>query len=267
MHTELVGNISPTVALAYSFLLGLLHGVIPDEHTWPITFSYTIGGANSKAGLHSGLFYSSAFTLQRMILSQLSYFALAPFLLSPKVDDYAYAIVGLVMTAAGFIIIRKNDPIHVQFHARHKHYGNLLSSAPPIKWILIHGFIAGFGFDALSIYVNTVAVLAMPSAWLGSLPGFAFGLGTTISLVVISFLFGAFLQKAITLSAEKIRVVGALTAGRILFYGGMLFIFFGVTNLTGITHGDYGLLLISLFVIGVSIPVFVYTLWEVKTKM
>ncbi len=26
-----------------AFLLGVVHGVTPDEHTWPITFSYAIG--------------------------------------------------------------------------------------------------------------------------------------------------------------------------------------------------------------------------------
>jgi hypothetical protein len=33
----------PLEALIYSFLFGLLHGILPDEHTWPITFSYAIG--------------------------------------------------------------------------------------------------------------------------------------------------------------------------------------------------------------------------------
>src|SRR5204863_7466007 len=29
--------------LLTAFLLGLVHGITPDEHTWPITFSYAIG--------------------------------------------------------------------------------------------------------------------------------------------------------------------------------------------------------------------------------
>jgi hypothetical protein len=35
-------------SLAYSFALGLLHGILHDEHTWPITFSCSIGGAGGK---------------------------------------------------------------------------------------------------------------------------------------------------------------------------------------------------------------------------
>ena len=38
---------APLEALTYSFLFGLLHGILPDEHTLPITFSYAIGGATS----------------------------------------------------------------------------------------------------------------------------------------------------------------------------------------------------------------------------
>ena len=32
--------------LLSAFLLGVLHGVTPDEHTWPITLSYAIGVAS-----------------------------------------------------------------------------------------------------------------------------------------------------------------------------------------------------------------------------
>ena len=41
---------TPLTAVIYSFPFGLLHGVLPDEHTWPITFSYAIGArAGGKA--------------------------------------------------------------------------------------------------------------------------------------------------------------------------------------------------------------------------
>ena len=70
-------------AVIYSFLFGLLHGVLPDEHTWPITFSYAIGGATGLEGIKAGLYFSAAFTLQRTLLSEAAYLALAPFLLQP----------------------------------------------------------------------------------------------------------------------------------------------------------------------------------------
>lgn len=267
MHSE-TSSITPIAALFYSFLLGVLHGVIPDEHTWPITFSYTVGGANSRAGFFSGLYFSLGFTIQRMILSQISYLALAPILLSPLVDSYVYTVVGFIMTIAGFIVIRKNKLVHQRIHQRidKKHVLHIKPTAPPVHWTFIHGFIAGFGFDALSIYVNTIAVSAMPFLWAGFLPGLMFGLGTMISLVTISWLFGAFLKRTFSFSEEGIRVVGALTSGRILFLGGIFFVLFGSFSLAGLTivSSKSGYLLIGLFMFLVAVPVFVFTLGEVK---
>jgi ABC-type nickel/cobalt efflux system permease component RcnA len=34
--------------LLSAFLLGVLHGVTPNEHTWPITLSYAIGAASGR---------------------------------------------------------------------------------------------------------------------------------------------------------------------------------------------------------------------------
>src|SRR5213083_2249587 len=66
--------------LGASLALGMLHGVIPDEHTWPITFSYSVGSATGRGGMLSGAYFAAAFTVQRAIMSQLVYFALVTFL-------------------------------------------------------------------------------------------------------------------------------------------------------------------------------------------
>src|SRR5215471_9404211 len=69
------------IALLFGALgLGMLHGMIPDEHTWPITFSYSVGTTTGRGGMLSGLFFASAFTAQRAIMAQLVYFALASYL-------------------------------------------------------------------------------------------------------------------------------------------------------------------------------------------
>src|SRR5436309_13175485 len=62
--------------LGASLALGMLHGVIPDEHTWPITFSYSVGSATGRGGLLSGAYFAAAFTVRRAIMSQLASFAL-----------------------------------------------------------------------------------------------------------------------------------------------------------------------------------------------
>lgn len=198
---------SPLEALLNSFLFGLLHGILPDEHTWPITFSYAIGGASGKQGMRAGIYFSPAFTAQRMIISELAYLALAPFLLSPAVNGVVYIVVGLAMAVAGGIVLRKNryPHLHLLMHLQEiRTTGQILPEssddlavpipAPPVRWTLIHGFIAGFGFGGFSLFINTVAAPAMTSPWTGFLLGLLFGIGTMIILAVIGALFGASLR-------------------------------------------------------------------------
>jgi len=61
------GHVTFTVDLVTSFLLGLVHGITPDEHTWPITFSYAVGGYSTWRALRAGLLFSLAFTAQRAL--------------------------------------------------------------------------------------------------------------------------------------------------------------------------------------------------------
>jgi hypothetical protein len=273
-------------ALAYSFMFGLLHGILPDEHTWPITFSYAIGGASGREGMRAGLFFSAAFTLQRTLLSEVAYLALAPFLLSPVVNGIVYLVVGAAMSIAGAIVLRRNryPHVHVLGHchgeacetetsvgvlARQHTDSPEPATAPPVHWTLIHGFIAGFGFGGFSLFINTVAAPAMGSPWLGFLPGLLYGLGTTIMLVLIGALFGASLRWAHRLSEDEVKRIGSQTGGRTLLFGGRLFGIFGITVLLGLDRGlpiDAGYVLIGLFMIVVAVPAFVYTLKEVLAE-
>jgi hypothetical protein len=173
---------TPLVALIYSFLFGLLHGILPDEHTWPITLSYAIGSASGREGMKAGLFFSGAFTVQRMLLSEVAYLALAPFLLSPKINGVVYVVVGVAMAAAGWIVLRRNRAPHLHLFGRHRELGTEETAqigvqagskgslpsepaVPPVKWTIVHGFIAGFGFGGFSLFINTVAAPAMPGPW------------------------------------------------------------------------------------------------------
>jgi sulfite exporter TauE/SafE len=266
-------------ALGYSFSFGLLHGILPDEHTWPITFSYAVGGASGKEGVKAGLYFSAAFTIQRMLISELAYLALAPFLMSPSINGIVYVVVGLAMSTAGSIVLRRNRYPHLHLLA-HWHEAKLAEptkreyagnpvvpvSSPPARWAIIHGFIAGFGFGGFSLFVNTVAAPAMPSPWLGFLPGLLFGLGTMIILVVIGGLFGTLLQRASTFTTEEIKRIGARTGGRTLFFGGLLFGVAGLAELFGLERHlpvDLGYLLIGLFTIIIVVPAFVHSSREV----
>jgi sulfite exporter TauE/SafE len=270
---------SPLEALAYSFLFGLLHGILPDEHTWPITFSYAIGGASGREGMKAGLYFSAAFTFQRMLVSELAYLALASFFRSPSINGIVYLVVGLAMSAAGLIVLRKNRYLHLHLlvdldemasmergSSKPHPQSDVLAAAPPPRWTIIHGFLAGFGFGGFSLFINTVAAPAMRSAWMGFLPGFLFGLGTTIMLVIIGGLFGAFLHWSHSLTPEEIKRIGSQTGGRSLFFGGLLFGIAGLGMLLGMERylpADTGYLLIGLFMIAVVIPAFVHSWREV----
>ena len=268
---------SPLEALAYSFLFGLLHGILPDEHTWPITFSYAIGGASGRQGMKAGLYFSAAFTVQRMLLAELAYLALAPYLLSPRVNSVVYLIVGAVMAAAGGIVLRRNRYPHLHLHLHVSHGLGRVSPqetsqppapvAPPARWAPIHGFIAGFGFGGFSLFVNTVAVPAMRTAWLAFLPGLFFGLGTMVTVVAVSGLVGAALRRTFALTEEEIKWVGTRTGGRALLFGGILFGLAGIGMLIGIERHisvDMGYVLIGIFLAIIVIPALVYSLRELR---
>jgi hypothetical protein len=278
---------TPLAALAYSFLFGLLHGIVPDEHTWPITLSYAIGGASGRAGMKAGLYFSVAFTLQRMIVSELAYLALVPFLLSSTVNRIVYIVVGVAMSVAGAIVLRQKRYPH--FHLlgrcrRQTHEGEHEATkaarvrqqagstgsamAPPARWTLIHGFIAGFGFGGFSLFINTVAAPAMSSPWLGFLPGLVYGLGTMVVLVTIGALFGASLRWTHALTEQELKQLGSRVGGRTLFLGGLLFTAFGIADFLGVDRllpVDPGYALIGLFMIVVAIPALAYSLREVLT--
>lgn len=276
---------TPLSALAYSFLFGLLHGVMPDEHTWPITFSYAIG-SGSRAGMKAGLYFSAAFTLQRMIIAEASYLALAPFLLRPIVNGIVYLVVGAVMSVAGAIILRGGDPPHVHLLGHHhdepagmeptrgvwsRTHTHAASAppvaAPPVGWTLVHGFIAGFGFGGFSLFINTVAAPAMPSAWVGFLPGLLFGFGTAITLVAVGAIFGASLKRVRGLTPAQVARVGAGTGGRTLFYGGFLFMAAGAVAIVAWTRHqpiEIGAILMTVFLVLVVIPALIRSIVEAR---
>jgi ABC-type nickel/cobalt efflux system permease component RcnA len=275
--------LTPEVLLLYSFLYGLLHGLLPDEHTWPITFSYAVGGASGKQGLLAGFYFSLAFTIQRALVSQVAYFALAPFLMNEGVNAYVYMAVGLAMSAAGGLLLYRTKLARLtrRMH-RHGRIHDLAEAeieaalekangpkVTPVKWTLVHGFLAGYGFEGFSIFINVTAAPKMPSPLMGFLPGMLFGLGTMVVLMVLGTMFGAVLRWAKSMSQEEIARIGSETAARTLFYGGLLFVGFGALTLRGLTKHlpiklDEGYILIGLFMLVIAIPAFIYSWRQVR---
>ena len=274
---------TPIIAVTYSFLFGMLHGVLPDEHTWPITFSYAIGGASGREGIKVGLVFSAAFTVQRAIIAEVAYLALAPFLLRPSVNGVVYMVVGLAMSVAGALLLGYGQYVHIHLFghhhedprevnppsdsvSRHHHDTGRSPGVPPAHWAIVHGFIAGFGFGGFAAFVNTIAAPAMGSAWLGFVPGLVFGLGTMLTLVVISGIVGASLRWTRVLSEDELKAVGAKTGGRSLFFGGFLFAAAGIATLLGwarYSPVDPAYLIVGVFLLLIVAPALGTSIWGV----
>ncbi|MGC8730471.1 MAG: hypothetical protein ACP5RP_03770 [Candidatus Micrarchaeia archaeon] len=251
-------NVTFFGALILSFLLGIVHGVTPDEHTWPITFSYAVGSYSTKGGAKAGLFFSTGFTIQRAILSEIAFFALAGIFMNNYAEALTYIAVGLAMSIVGIYMASHNKYLHWHYIERklgvffriHKKGSKVMEEEEehkvnpalccddkigvkpvPLKLALLHGFIAGFGFGAFALIIYTVLSPAMPNAWYGWLPGALYGLGTMVMQVLFGSIFGAYMKKMKKLTESELKFL-ALTMSRfVLEYGGMVFIVGGVLAL------------------------------------
>ncbi len=276
--------------LAGCFGLGMFHGLVPDEHTWPITFAYSVGTTTGRGGMRSGAWFSLAFTLQRAIMSMivfLVFFAVfgawGTAIATGDINGPVYLAVGLAMAIAGWLILTDHMP---HFHPlmrvsekdleRHRNPDgsvNAPSGTVPTHWCLIHGFISGFGTDSgiLSfwVYLITIPFLAANGLWqIGWLPGALFGLGTFVVLMFIGFVFGSILQISKRVGPNRMAHFGRLVGARTLFYGGLAFVAFAPLYWTGIYTQyvglDPGSFIVLLVLVALAVPIMIFTWKEVQ---
>ncbi|MDE1821350.1 MAG: hypothetical protein KGJ23_15595 [Euryarchaeota archaeon] len=280
--------------LAGCFALGMLHGVLPDEHTWPITFAYSVGTATGRGGIRSGAFFSAAFTLQRAAMSELVYFAVAAFLVTREaLNGPVYFVVGLAMAIAGYLILsgrvmhfhplmrlsERDLKRHTAGGERHG-AGKVPPGTPeghvPAHWAVIHGFISGFGVDTglftVFVYLTAVPFLANYGLWeIGWLPGALFGLGTFLVLMLVGFVFGGTLQIAKRFGTYRIAQFGRVVGARVLLLGGIAFMVFGPLYFYGVGNWlsahlgwDPGTFIVVLVLVAIAAPVMFFTWHEVR---
>ena len=267
-------HVNLTVDLLTAFLLGLVHGITPDEHTWPITFSYAVGGYSTRRGLRAGLIFSAAFTVQQAFASELAYLGLTRWFTFDAFDGVVYVVVGVIMATAGLYITGSGSLPHLHLpgfgRLSHDHSAQPRELKP---WMpAVHGFIAGWGLDAFSAIIYTTLAPAMPSAALGWLPGLFFGIGTLIVQAAAGAAFGLWAARR-SLPPEAIREIALITAARTLTWGGIAFALFGVFTLLFPRAADFGIgtrlhvhnldsvglpfLLVIFSVVGVGVTTFV----------
>jgi hypothetical protein len=243
-------HVTLAVDLLTAFLLGLVHGVTPDEHTWPITFSYAIGSYSTRRGLRVGLIFSLAFTAQQALASELAYLGLTGWFAFERLDEIIYVVVGAVMVAAGLFVTGRGALPHLHLWGVGR-LGALPSQPRELRpWMpAVHGFIAGWGIDAFSVIIYTTLAPAMPSAATGWLPGFVYGIGTLCVQAAAGAAFGYWAARR-GLPGEAIRSIALTTAARTLLWGGCAFTLFGVSALAfpGLTE------------IGITTPLHVHNL-------
>ena len=231
-------GLSLGMIIIISFILGMMHGATPDEHTWPITFSYAIGSYSTRKGMKAGFAFSAGFTLQRAFLTTLGFVGLATIYKLYNLDGPIYMIVGIVMALAGMYILNKGMDVHLPFdvllggkehHTEHAqrvpmHEAHL--RAVPAKMAVVHGLIAGFGFGAYATVITFILAPQVPSLVYAPLPGLFFGIGTMIMQIIFGAIF-ANMSRIYGLTGREMEHVGGQTAGRTLYYGGFAFAIIG----------------------------------------
>lgn len=223
--------------LLISLILGVLHGATPDEHTWPITFSYAVGKYSTRGGMKAGFLFSLGFTVQRAFLTTLGFLGLAEIYNQYNLDGPVYIAVGIAMAAAGSYVLRGryiHIPIDVLLGG-HKHHSNKVGGVPmheleerdvPLGMTVVHGLIAGFGFGAYASILTFVLAPQVGSLVYAPLPGLFFGIGTMLMQIAFGALFGSIMRLK-KLTEEQITKIARRTAGFTLYYGGLLFIIAG----------------------------------------
>ncbi len=199
------------LALLIAFGLGLLHGITPDEHTWPITFSYSIGSYSSKGGRKAGFRFSLTFILQRAIGSEIAYFAINAILADARQGFTLYAAIGLVMIVSALYMKRKvakGSYSSIEKHSR------AVTVMP-----MIHGFIAGWGIGAFAIILYGVLSPSMPNGYVAWVPGALFGLGTMVTQMLIGSIFGAFIERIHVSERDKAKFAIKVSSTTLLASG------------------------------------------------
>jgi len=271
------------MVLLTAFLLGVIHGITPDEHTWPITFSYSVGSYSTKGGLRAGLLFSAAFTLQRAIASEIAYLGISKFaqmIGNARFEFYVDLIVGVVMLVSGYYVLRRGTILHL-FHSHKLSHPDRPKEprALPSYMPLVHGFVAGWGSGAFALIIYTVLAPSMPTPYLGFVPGLLFGLGTMAMQVLFGALVGAWMARR-HLTEDVRAYVARAVAGRTLGWGGFAFIVIALLGLvdpridsmqieTGIkvhnlAHLGIGFFLVVIVLFVVAVYAFIRSLREVK---
>jgi len=184
---SIVNELAGILPLAI-LIIGLIHGLKPDEHTWPITISYAMMQKNLYGAIKSTIVFALALTtiwtgLSALVGQVVSLGLGTNVIIDPEVD----IIVGLTMIAVALIYIFKSE--------RKKGYRTSSAvddkktvsetSAPDYKLIWVHGTAAAFGGDFFVVLLISLSVSTILPSFPTFLVGLLFGLGSLVSQLAV----------------------------------------------------------------------------------
>ncbi len=197
------------------FLIGMIHGLKPDQHTWPITIPYAISQRSLFMGILASFVFTGTLTLVWTMLSTFTGVVLNLVTDPEALTPYADALAGTTMiTVASIFLFRtkKNGMLNRIDEPK---------TAPNFKYIWIHGLAASFGGDFLVVLLlATLLVGSIIPVYLSFTIGLLFGIGSmlTQAIVVIAAYKGA---KTIIKNAYMMAQSGVLS---LLFLGVFLIV-------------------------------------------
>ncbi|HLI46333.1 MAG TPA: hypothetical protein VKU94_03990 [Geobacterales bacterium] len=209
------------IFLALLFI-GIIHGLKPDEHTWPITIPYALAQKDLKRAILASFVFTGALTLVWTFLS-LAVSQIFLFINPQVTTPYADLIAGITMIIVACLFILRSK--------RNENGLKTSSPAPDYKYIWIHGLAASFGGDFIVVLILTSVLIGsiIPSS-IGFMIGLMFGVGSMLaqSLVVMAAYKSA---KSIVKNADMMARSGILS----LFFLGIFLVGLGIVSFIGFT--------------------------------
>jgi sulfite exporter TauE/SafE len=197
------------------FILGLIHGLTPDEHTWPMLFSFVLSERKWTKGVLAAVSFILPATLVWAGISGFSGF-LGSVFWKESLEIYMHFILGVLMIIFGFYIFRFLKIPHL--HLRHHHDEKVEGIS--LKQLSVYGFFLGL-CPCVPVLILYGLSAKLHNFSYGILAGVLFGLGTMVSLSILGGFLGGILQFAEEKSQKDLSKVCAKLSGFVLIVLGV----------------------------------------------
>lgn len=203
-----------TTNLISLFILGIVHGITPDEHTWPIISSYTISQRQVRKAVIFAFVFSLFEMLPWIIISSICAFVGAV-VYKETYEVYVHIGLGIIMLGIGIYMTFRQDALHIHIKGER---GKRI-----IKILPLYGLITGLGpcLPVLSLYTFAAETHNIIQ---GVILALSFSLGTMISLLIIALILGKMVELAELKWKERVAKICVQVSGMILVIFGIVLI-------------------------------------------